>query len=124
MSQKIIGLIGGMSWESSAEYHRLINQGVRAWRGGLHSARCLLWSFDLATIEALQDAGRWDDAATELIGAAQRLERAGADFLVICTNTMHRLADQMQAATLPILHIADPTAGRIRNAGLVTVGDA
>lgn len=123
MSQKVIGLIGGMSWESSAEYYRLINQTVRARLGGLRSARCLMWSFDFGEIEALQHAGRWDDAAAEMIAAARRLERGGADFIVICTNTMHRMADEVQAAIgLPLLHIADPTAERIVRAGLRTVG--
>lgn len=123
MAQKVIGLIGGMSWESSAECYRLINQTVRARLGGLRSARCLLWSFDFGEIEALQHAGRWDDAAAEMIDAAHRLERGGADFIVICTNTMHRMADQVQAAIqLPLLHIADPTAERIVRAGLRTVG--
>ena len=123
VSQKVIGLIRGMSWESSAEYYRIINQTVRARLGGLRSARCLMWSFDFGEIEALQRAGRWDDAAAEMIAAAQRLERGGADFVVICTNTMHRMADQVQAAIgLPLLHIADPTAERIRSAGLRKVG--
>ena len=123
MSQKVIGLIGGMSWESSAEYYRIINERVRDRLGGLHSARCLMWSFDFAEIEALQHAGRWDDATALLIDAARRLERGGADFVVICTNTMHRMADEVQAAIgLPLLHIADPTAGRIRAAGLGRVG--
>ncbi len=123
MKQATIGLLGGMSWESSAEYYRLINQGVRDRLGGLHSARCLLWSFDFATIEALQQAGHWDDAAALLIDAARRLESAGADFMLICTNTMHRMADKVQAAiTIPLLHIADPTAERIRAAGLHRVG--
>ena len=89
MSQKVIGLIGGMSWESSAEYYRIINQTVRTRLGGLRSARCLMWSFDFGEIEGLQHAGRWDDAATEMITAARRLECGGADFVVICTNTMH-----------------------------------
>ena len=123
MPQKVIGLIGGMSWESSAEYYRIINQAVRARLGGLRSARCLMWSFDFGEIEALQHAGRWDDAAAEMILAAQRLERGGADFVVICTNTMHRMADEVQAAIgLPLLHIADPTAKQIKDAGLTTVG--
>ncbi len=123
VSQKVIGLIGGMSWESSAEYYRLINQMVRSRLGGLRSARCLMWSFDFGEIEALQHAGRWDEAADEMIGAAQRLERGGADFVVICTNTMHRMADQVQAAmAVPLLHIADPTAERIKGAGLKRVG--
>ncbi len=123
MRQKVIGLIGGMSWESSAEYYRIINETVRARLGGLRSARCLLWSFDFGEIEALQHAGRWDEAAEELIAAARRLERGGADVVVICTNTMHRMADQVQAAIgLPLLHIADPTAARIRAAGLSRIG--
>lgn len=123
VAQKVIGLIGGMSWESSAEYYRLINQMVRARLGGMRSARCLMWSFDFGEIEALQHAGRWDDAAAEMIAAAHRLERGGADLIVICTNTMHRMADQVQAAIgLPLLHIADPTAERIVRAGLRTVG--
>lgn len=123
MAQKVIGLIGGMSWESSAEYYRIVNERVRDRLGGLHSARCLMWSFDFAEIEALQHAGRWDDATALMIDAARRLERGGADFVVICTNTMHRMADQVQAAIgLPLLHIADPTAERIRAAGLRRVG--
>jgi aspartate racemase len=123
LRQKVIGLIGGMSWESSAEYYRLINQRVRDRLGGLRSARCLMWSFDFGEIEALQHAGRWDEAAEELIAAARRLERGGADCVLICTNTMHRMADQVQAAIgLPLLHIADPTAERIRAAGLSRIG--
>ena len=121
--QKVIGLIGGMSWESSAEYYRLLNQGVRARLGGAHSARILMWSFDFAEVEALQHAGRWDQAAALLADAARRLERGGADLLLICTNTMHLMAEQVQAAVaIPLLHIADPTAGRIQAAGLRRVG--
>ncbi len=124
MSQPaIIGLIGGMSWESSAEYYRLINQSVRARLSGVRSARLLMWSFDFSEIEALQHAGNWEGAAALLIDAAQRLERAGAGVVLICTNTMHRMADQVQAAiVLPLLHIADPTAERIKSAGLRTLG--
>ena len=123
MQQAVIGLIGGMSWESSAEYYRLINQGVRARLGGVHSARCLMWSFDFAEVEALQHAGRWDAAGELLADAARRLERGGADFLLICTNTMHRMADQVQAAVgIPLLHIADPTAERIKAHGITRVG--
>lgn len=123
VSQKVIGLLGGMSWESSAEYYRIINEQVRDRLGGLHSARCLMWSFDFAEIEALQHAGRWADATAEMIAAARRLERGGADFVVICTNTMHRMAAEVQAAIgIPLLHIADPTAERIRAAGLRRVG--
>jgi len=121
--QKVIGLIGGLSWESSAEYYRIINEQVRDRLGGLRSARCLMWSFDFAEIEALQHAGRWDDATAMMIEAAQRLERGEADFIVICSNTMHRMAADVQAAIrLPLLHIADPTAERIRTAGLRRVG--
>ena len=121
--QKVIGLIGGMSWESSSEYYRIINQAVREKLGGLRSARCLMWSFDFGEIEALQHAGRWDDATALMIDAAQRLERGGADFFLICTNTMHRMADQVQAAVgIPLLHIADPTAERIKARGIRRVG--
>ncbi|MCG7363989.1 aspartate/glutamate racemase family protein [Roseomonas sp. ACRSG] len=123
VAQQVIGLLGGMSWESSAEYYRIINEQVRDRLGGLHSARCLMWSFDFAGIEALQHAGRWADATAEMIAAAQRLERGGADFVLICTNTMHRMAAEVQAAIgIPLLHIADPTAERIRAAGLRRVG--
>lgn len=123
MQQRVLGLIGGMSWESSAEYYRLINEGVRDRLGGLRSARILMWSFDFAEIEALQHAGRWDDATALLVEAARRLERGGAECLVICTNTMHRMADAVQAAVgVPLLHIADPTAARIRAAGLRRIG--
>lgn len=123
MQHKVIGLIGGMSWESSAEYYRIVNEQVRDRLGGLHSARCLMWSFDFAEIEALQHDGRWDEATALIVAAARRLERGGADFIVICTNTMHRMADAVQAAIdLPLLHIADPTAERIRAAGLRRVG--
>lgn len=120
---RTIGLIGGMSWESSAEYYRILNQGVRDRRGPTASARCLLWSFDFAEIEALQHRGDWDGLADRMTDAARRLEGAGADLLMICTNTMHRLAPQVEAAVgIPLLHIADPTADRIRAAGLGTVG--
>jgi len=121
--QNVIGLIGGMSWESSAEYYRIINQAVRSRLGGMRSARVLMWSFDFGEIEALQHAGRWDDAAALLVDAAQRLERGGAGFFLICTNTMHRMADQVQAAVgIPLLHIADPTADRIKAQGITRVG--
>lgn len=123
MAQKIIGMIGGLSWESSAQYYRLINQDVRERLGGLHSARCLMWSFDFDEIAMLQRADRWDEAAALMVDAAQRLERGGADFLMICTNTMHRSFGQVQAATaLPLLHIADPTAARIKADGRRRVG--
>jgi len=122
-TQQVIGLIGGMSWKSSAEYYRLINEDVQTRLGGLHSARCLMWSFDFADIEALQRTDRWNEAADLMVDAAQRLERGGASFLVIATNTMHIAAPQVQAATsLPLLHIADPTAEAITAAGLRCVG--
>lgn len=120
---KTIGLLGGMSWESSVEYYRLINEAVKARLGGLHSAQCLLWSFDFAEIEALQMAGDWDTAAQRMIDAALSLERGGAEGLVICTNTMHKLAPQVQAAIkIPLLHIADTTAEPICADGLHTIG--
>jgi aspartate racemase len=120
---KTIGLIGGLSWESSLLYYRLINEAARDCLGGLHSAECVLYSFDFHAIEALQQADRWDEAAARLIDAAQRLERAGAGLIVICSNTMHRMADEVQAAIgIPLLHIADATAERIRAAGLRRIG--
>jgi aspartate racemase len=123
MTQKIIGMLGGMSWKSSAEYYRLINEGVRDRLGGLHSARCLMWSFDFDDVAVLQREDRWDEAADLMVEAAQRLERGGADFLVICTNTMHKAYDRMRAAVdLPLLHIADPTAARIKADGHKRVG--
>jgi aspartate racemase len=122
-SQRVIGLLGGMSWESSAEYYRIINQRARNRLGGLRSAQCLMWSFDFGEIEALQHAGRWDEAARLMIDAAQRLERGGAEFFLICTNTMHRMADEVaQAVGIPLLHIADPTGERIRARGFRRVG--
>ncbi|WP_136162799.1 aspartate/glutamate racemase family protein [Sphingomonas flavalba] len=120
---RMIGLIGGMSWESSAEYYRLLNRGVRARRGPTASARCLLWSFDFAEIEALQHEGDWDGLTARMVDAARRLETAGADALLICTNTMHRMAPAVEGAVaVPLLHIADPTAEHIRAAGLRRVG--
>ena len=120
---QVIGLLGGMSWESSTEYYRIINETVRDRLGGLHSARCLMWSFDFAEIEALQHAGDWDGATARMIDAAQSLEHGGADFVVICTNTMHRMADAVQAAIgIDLLHIADPTAEAIKRAGFSKVG--
>lgn len=120
---RVIGLIGGMSWQSSAEYYRLINEGVAARLGPLHSAKSLMVTVDFAEIEAMQRAGRWDDAAQVLLDAAQRLERGGVDCLILCTNTMHKLAPQLEAATsVPFLHIADCTGERIEAAGLKRVG--
>jgi aspartate racemase len=119
----LIGLIGGMSWESSAQYYRLINEGVRERVGGAASARTLMWSFDFARIEALQHAGDWDALAGEMVVAATALEKGGVDFLVLCTNTMHRCAWAIDAAVkIPLLHIADPTAAAILAAGLTRVG--
>lgn len=120
---KTIGLIGGMSWESSLEYYRLINQAVKARLGGLHSAQSLMYSVDFAQIEAFQQQGRWAEAAALLAEAAQRLERGGAACVVLCTNTMHKVADMIQAQiTIPLLHIADPTATAVRHTGITTVG--
>jgi aspartate racemase len=120
---KTIGLIGGMSWESSAEYYRIVNQEMQKRLGGVHSARSLMWSVDFGEIEQLQHAGDWDGLAEEMKDAAIRLERGGADFVVLCTNTMHRLADAViSAVEIPLLHIADPTAQRIKAAGLNRVG--
>ena len=120
---KTIGLLGGMSWESSIEYYRIINQRVKARLGGLHSAQCLLYSVDFAEIEALQHVGDWDMLTSMMIAAVQRLEAGGADFAVICTNTMHRMAEAIEAATaIPLLHIADTAAEAINSLGLSTVG--
>src|SRR6478735_8470511 len=123
LATKTVGLLGGMSWESSAEYYRLLNEGVRERLGGLHSARCVLASVDFAVIEELQVAGRWDEAGGILAQEAVRIEAAGADLLVLCTNTMHKVADQIQAGiTIPLLHIADVTAQAVTAAGLSTTG--
>ncbi len=115
---KTIGLIGGLSWESSSEYYRIINQEAQKRLGGLHSAECLLYSFDFAEIEALQAAGAWDAAAAQMVRAAERLARAGAACIVICSNTMHRMAADIEAAVdLPLIHIADASAEPIVAAG-------
>jgi aspartate racemase len=120
---RTIGLLGGMSWESSVEYYRLLNEAVRERLGGLHSAECVMWSVDFAPIEELQRSGDWDEAARRLAALGRRLDEAGAECLVLCTNTMHRLADEVQAAIeIPLLHIADATAARVRAAGVDTVG--
>ncbi|EGJ76396.1 putative aspartate racemase [Streptomyces sp. Tu6071] len=120
---KTIGLIGGMSWESTAEYYRLLNEGVRERLGGLHSAKCVLYSVDFAEIERLQVAGLWEDAGQVLADAARSLRAAGADLLLICTNTMHKVAGQVEAAVdVPLLHLADATASAVRTAGLRRVG--
>jgi len=114
---KTIGLIGGMSWESTVTYYQLLNRMARQRLGGLHSAELLLWSFDFAEIEALQAAGDWAAATERMVEAARRIERGGADCLVICTNTMHKMAEAVQGAVgIPLIHIADATAEAIRAA--------
>lgn len=120
---KTIGLIGGMSWESTLPYYRLVNEAVKSQLGGLHSARLVLYSVDFHEIEQLQRSGDWARAGAMLGEAAAALERAGADFLVLCTNTMHKVADAIEQATsIPLLHIADPTAEAILSTGLHRVG--
>ena len=120
---KRIGLLGGMSWESSIEYYRLVNEITRDRFGGLHSADCVLRSVDFAEIEVLQREGRWDEAGERLAAEARALVAAGAELLVLCTNTMHKVAGAIAAATeVPFVHIADTTAQAVRAAGLATVG--
>ncbi|WP_277975993.1 aspartate/glutamate racemase family protein [Pantoea endophytica] len=120
---KMIGLIGGMSWESTALYYRIINEQVKQQLGGLHSARSLMYSVDFHEIEKLQAAGEWQKAGEILAAAAISLEKGGADFIVLCTNTMHKVAQQItDAVSIPLLHIADATAQRIRQAGVKKVG--
>jgi aspartate racemase len=120
---KTIGLIGGMSWESSIEYYRIINETAKAKLGGLHSAKSLMVTVDFAEIEKLQHEDRWDEAGQILAKCAQDLERGGADFIILCTNTMHKLADQIIASVnIPFLHIADATAEKIVTAGMKKIG--
>ncbi|MBX3085871.1 MAG: aspartate/glutamate racemase family protein [Anaerolineae bacterium] len=120
---KCIGLIGGLSWESTIVYYKLINELVREQIGGLHSADCLVYSFDFAEIEALQVSGRWEEATERMIAVAKRLERGGADFLLICSNTMHKMAAQVQASvSIPLLHLADATAELITAQGITKIG--
>jgi aspartate racemase len=120
---KRIGLLGGMSWESSAEYYRLVNEATRERLGGLHSADCLLRSVDFADVEQLQRAGRWEEAGALLAGEAEALVRAGAELLVLCTNTMHKVADAIAGAVdVPFVHIADTTAEAVRAQGIGRVG--
>lgn len=120
---KTLGLIGGMSWESTVPYYRTINQTVKEQLGGLHSARLLLYSVDFAQIEKLQHAGDWDAAGAVLADAARSLKAGGAQLLVICTNTMHKVADAVETASgLPLLHIADPTGEAIRAHGFTRIG--
>lgn len=120
---KTIGLIGGMSWESSTEYYRLINRGVRDALGPTHSAQMVLWSVNFAEFEALMNAGDWDAISARLVDAARRVETAGADLVMIASNTMHRCADAIEGAmTVPLVHIVDPTGAAIRAQGLTRVG--
>jgi aspartate racemase len=120
---KIIGLIGGMSWESTVPYYRQINETIKHRLGGLHSAKIVLYSVDFHDIERLQHSGDWEAAGAMLAEAARSLEAAGADFLVLCTNTMHKVASSIEAAVaIPLFHIADPTAREIKRAGHSTAG--
>ena len=120
---KIIGLIGGMSWESTVPYYCQINEAIKERLGGLHSAKVILYSVDFHDIERLQHSGNWEAAGELLADAARSLESAGADFLVLCTNTMHKVASAIEAAVgIPLFHIADPTAAAIKQAGFSTVG--
>lgn len=120
---KTIGLIGGMSWESSLEYYRIMNEKVKKELGGLHSAQSLMYSVDFEQIKILQHEGKWDELTTIMIKAAQRLEKGGADMIVICTNTMHKMADEVQKNIhLPLLHIVDATAQAIKARNLKRIG--
>jgi len=120
---KTIGLIGGMSWESSVEYYRLINQAAKARLGGLHSAKCIMHSVDFGEIEPLQHQGKWVEAAEQMIEAASHVQDGGADFVVLCTNTMHKVADELERhLSIPLLHIADVTAEAIKRRNCDRVG--
>jgi aspartate racemase len=120
---KTTGLIGGMSWESSIEYYRIINETIRTKLGGLHSAKCIMYSVNFAEIEPLQHQAKWNEATQLMIAAAKSVERGGADFVIFCTNTMHKVADEVQKhIQIPILHIADATAERIKAQGMKKVG--
>jgi aspartate racemase len=120
---RTIGLIGGMSWESSAEYYRLINTLIKERLGGFHSAKCVMVSVDFAEVETLQRENRWAESAQLLSAAALSLERAGADVVLLCTNTMHKVAEEIQASIkIPFIHIADATAEAVKAQGLTTVG--
>jgi aspartate racemase len=120
---KTIGLIGGMSWESSLEYYRIINEGVKRRLGGLHSAKILMYSVDFEEIEKVQRPGKWDEATKLMIEAAQRLERGGADFVLICSNTMHKMSGEVQKNIgISLLHIGDATAEKIKEASFKKVG--
>ena len=120
---KTIGLIGGMSWESSIEYYRIINQVIRKELGGVHSAKSVMVSLDFAEIEELQNQGNWDEATRIMVETAQLVEKGGADFVLICTNTMHLMAEEVQAGVnIPLLHIADATAQAVKQQGLDIIG--
>jgi aspartate racemase len=120
---KTIGLLGGMSWESTTGYYRAINQGIRAALGGLHSAKIVLYSVDFEPIEKLQQLGDWPKTGEILSQAALKIQAAGADFLLICTNTMHKVAPEIESAIdIPLLHIADATAQALTDAGIRTAG--
>jgi aspartate racemase len=120
---KTIGLIGGMSWEFSVEYYRIINERVKAKLGGLHSAKSMMYPVDFAEVEALQHQAKWAEAAEMSVGAAQNLENGGADFIVFCTNTMHKVAEEIQSnVKIPFLHIAEATAQRVKDSGIQTIG--
>jgi len=120
---KTIGLIGGMSWESSIEYYRIINETTKTKLGGLHSAKSLMYSVDFAEVEILQHQGKWAEAADMLVDAAKRLENGGADFIVLCTNTMHKVAEEIQASVqITLLHIADATAQVVKDSGIRAIG--
>lgn len=120
---KTIGLIGGLSWESTVEYYRVINEAVKERLGGFHSARLVMHSVDFASIEVLQREGRWADAAAALIEAGRSVESGGADFALICANTMHKVYDEVRAGlSIPLIHIVDATARKIRASGMKTIG--
>lgn len=120
---KTIGMLGGMSWESSADYYRILNRETQKRLGGVHSAKTLMYSFDFAEMAVLQAAGRWDEATDRIVTAGVSLAKGGADFLMICCNTMHLMSDALEKATrLPLLHIADPLGAAIRAAGMTRVG--
>ena len=120
---KVIGLLGGMSWESSLEYYRIINETVKERLGGLHSAKCILYSVDFEEIERLQHEDKWDDLTRIMIESAQKLEKAGAEMVLICTNTMHKMANEVQnAIQVPLLHIADAAAEKVKEKNLKKVG--
>lgn len=120
---KTIGLIGGMSWESTVPYYRQINQTIKQQLGGLHSAKLVLYSVDFHEVERLQHAGDWDAAGLMMADAARALQAAGADFIVLCTNTMHKVAPAIEGAVrIPLFHIADPTAAEIKRAGMRKIG--